>query len=408
MSSQPAVELAVIIPTFEERENVPLVLMRLNKALAGRRYEVIFVDDDSPDGTADVIRAMARGDARVRILQRINRRGLTAACVEGLLSTAAPYLAVMDADLQHDEAILPQMLGLLQTANLDVVVGRRPASHWNVAPSRTLRRFWHASICRCAIEDPLSGYFVMRREFFMETVHRMSGIGSKILVDLLSSSSYTPQLREIPYNPRERAHGENKLSALPALEYVQLLLDKMVGEVIPPSFILFALVGFGGLGIYLGMLSGALFRWRTSFVVAQIVAAAAAMTVNFWLNNIISFRGMRLRGRRLAGGLLGFYAACSIGLWINLKTAHAAGALGAAWYTAGLLGLAAGAIWNYRVTQMFIWREGRKRLRRDTPVANWLEDDSVAASGESLLALAQRVGTAASVQPAGILENTER
>jgi dolichol-phosphate mannosyltransferase len=407
--SQPAVELAIIIPTFEERENIPLILMRLTQALAGLRYEVIFVDDDSPDGTADVVRAIAGIDPKVRVIQRINRRGLTAACLEGLLSTAAPYLAVMDADLQHDEAILPDMLALLQTANLDVVVGQRAYNGSSFAPASALRRCFHRAVCRCRIDDPLSGYFVMRREFFMETVHRMSGIGSKILVDLLASSAYTPMLREISYHLRERAHGEDKLGALAALEYFQLLVDKLVGNAIPPSFILFALVGGGGLGIYFGLLTFALFRLRTSFDVAQIAAAAAAMTFNFFLNNTITFRGARLRGKRLARGLAGFYAACSIGMWINLKMAHAAGALGAAWYTAGVLGLAAGSLWNYGVTQMFVWREGRKRLNREVPPPNWLGTDTVEDSDcRSLLALSQRVGTAARVQPAKALKNTER
>jgi dolichol-phosphate mannosyltransferase len=406
---RPAVELAVIIPTFEERENIPLILMRLTQALAGVRYEVIFVDDDSPDGTADVVRAIAGFDPKVRIIQRINRRGLTAACLEGLLSTAAPYLAMMDADLQHDEAILPDMLALLQTSDLDIVVGQGVCNAANAAPAKALRRLITRAICGCPIEDPLSGYFVMRRDFFMETVHRMSGIGSKILVDLLASCAYPPMLREIPYRLRERAHGKDKLGALAALEYFQLLVDKLVGNIIPPSFVLFALVGVAGLGVYFGLLTFALFRARASFDTGQITAAAAAMTFNFFLNNIITFRGARLRGKRLARGLAGFYAACSIGMWINLKMAHAAGALGAAWYTAGVLGLAAGSIWNYGVTQMFVWREGRKRLNREVPPPNWPGSDAVEDGDcRSLLALSQRVGTTAGVPLARALEKTER
>jgi dolichol-phosphate mannosyltransferase len=366
-----SVELAIVIPTFEECENVAVILQRLAEALPGIQYEVIFVDDNSPDGTSERVRAIAQNDPRVRIIQRLNRRGLASACVEGMLSTAAPYLAVMDADLQHDEQILPQMLHLLKSQNLDVVVGSRNVeggsmgkfAPWRVALSM-LGRSLSFTVCRCPITDPMSGFFVVRRQFFMEVAHRISGIGFKILVDLLASSSRPPKIGEVPYTFRNRMHGESKLDILVGLEYFQLLLDKTIGNIVPPSFILFALVGGAGLTIYFAVFMLALFSIRTSFDVAQMSAAAAAMTVNFFLNNAITFRGARLKGWGILRGLATFYVACSIGLWINLKMAHAAGALGSEWYTAGLLGLGAGSIWNYGVTQMFTWREGRKRVNR--------------------------------------------
>ncbi len=368
------IELAVVIPTFEERDNVAAVLERLSEALQGIQYEVVFVDDDSPDGTAEQVRAIARRDPRVRIIQRLNRRGLASACVEGMLSTSAPFLAVIDADLQHDEQLLPHMLHAIKAQKLDVVVGSRNIAggsmgkfaRWRVALSMLGRRF-SATICRCEITDPMSGFFVIRREFFMEVVHRVSGIGFKILVDLLASSRRPPKIVELPYTFRNRLHGESKLDVLVGLEYFQLLLDKLIGNIIPPSFILFTLVGGAGLAVYFAVFMLALFSVRTSFDVAQMSAAGAAMTANFFLNNAITFRGARLKGWRILRGLASFYVACSIGLWINLKTAHAAGALGYEWYTAGLLGLSVGSIWNYGVTQMFTWREGRKRISRRAP-----------------------------------------
>lgn len=363
-----SVELAVVIPTFEERENVAVVLARLAEALQDVQYEVIFVDDDSPDGTAERVRAIGKNDPRVRVIQRLNRRGLASACVEGMLSTAAPFLAVMDADLQHDEQVLPHMLHALKAQNLDVVVGSRNVeggsmgkfAPWRVALSRLGSRLSSAT-CRCKVADPMSGFFIVRREFFMEVAHRVSGIGFKILVDLLASAGRPPKVGEIPYTFRDRRHGKSKLDILVGLEYVQLLLDKAAGGLIPPSFILFALVGGAGIAIYFTVFMLALFAIRTSFDMAQITAAGAAMTVNFFLNNAITFRGARRKGWRILSGLASFYIACSIGLWINLKVAHIAGTLGAEWYTAGLLGLGAGSIWNYGVAQMFTWRERRKR-----------------------------------------------
>src|SRR5882724_8813398 len=108
-----SIQLSVIVPTFSEHDNVSLLVDRLRDVLSGIAWEVVFVDDDSPDATADRVRAIAQTDARVRCIQRIGRRGLSSACIEGVLSSAAPYVAIMDADLQHDEQILPQMLDLL-------------------------------------------------------------------------------------------------------------------------------------------------------------------------------------------------------------------------------------------------------------------------------------------------------
>lgn len=365
----------MIIPTFEERENVAVVLARLAEALEGIHYEVIFVDDDSPDGTAERVRALAKSDPRVRVIQRLDRRGLASACVEGMLSTAAPFLAVMDADLQHDEQILPHMLYTLKAQNLDVVVGSRNVeggSMGKFAPRRValsnLGSRLSFAICRCKIADPMSGFFIVRREFFMEVAYRISGIGFKILVDLLASSRRPPKVGEIPYTFRDRMHGESKLDVLVGLEYFQLLLDKTIGNVVSPSFILFALVGGTGIAIYLAVLMLALFGIRTTFDLAQLSAAGTAMTVNFFLNNAITFRGARLKGWRMLRGLASFYMACSVGLWINLKIAHAAGTLGYEWYTAGLLGLGAGSVWNYGVTRMFTWRAGRNRIGRQVSV----------------------------------------
>lgn len=357
MSFSRNLELAVVIPTFEERDNVAAVLERLAESLQDIQYEVIFVDDDSPDGTAERVRAIARHDPRVRVVQRLNRRGLASACLEGMLCTAAPFIAVMDADLQHDERMLPHMLDAIKSRSLDAVVGSRSRK------AGRLGRALYSVICRCALSDPLSNFFLVRREFVMQASPRVSGIGSKILIDLLASSRRRPQVCEMPYALRDRLTGENKLNVLAGLECFQLLLDKAIGNVIPPSYVLFALVGSVGLAVYFYIFAVLLFSIRTSFEVAQISAAVVAMTVDFFLNNAITFRGVRLQGRGIVRGLASFYIACSAGIWINLKMAHAAGALGSEWYSATLLGLAVASLWDYTVTRRFTWRRGGKRLR---------------------------------------------
>src|SRR5580700_11203191 len=181
-------ELSVIVPTFNERDNIAELIGRLVLCLGERSWEVVFVDDDSPDGTADVVRAHAASDSRVRCLQRIGRRGLSSACVEGMLATTARYLAVIDADLQHDERLLPQMLDSLKQGDTDIVVGSRYApggdiSDWDARRARMSRLAVRLSrvLVPAELTDPMSGFFMMRRSVLDGSVRKLSAIGFKIL-----------------------------------------------------------------------------------------------------------------------------------------------------------------------------------------------------------------------------------
>jgi dolichol-phosphate mannosyltransferase len=238
-----SLELAIVVPTFKESKNIEELLRRLTAVLEGIAYEVIFVDDDSPDGTADVVRAIGLANPRVRVLQRVGRRGLASACVEGMMATAAPYIAIMDADLQHDETILPAMLEKLKREKLDLVVATRNAeggsmgdfAAWRVRLSQMGRRLSNF-ISRCELSDPMSGYFILDRRFLEEIVRSISAIGFKILLDIVASSPRPVRLGEVPYRFRARLYGESKLDVLVGIEYLQLLVDKTVGELIPPPW----------------------------------------------------------------------------------------------------------------------------------------------------------------------------
>lgn len=363
-----SLELAVVVPTFNERDNVRELLARLERALAGIEYEVIFVDDDSPDGTAEAVREIARTRREVRVLQRIDRRGLSSACIEGMLATAAPYIAVIDADLQHDEKILPTMLQRLRSEQLDLVVGTRHAEGGSVgsfAASRVRLSEAGKGLSRVVtpvqLSDPMSGFFVLDRRFFEEVAHALSGIGFKILLDLVASAKRPIRMAEVPYTFGERLHGESKLDVLVGLEYLQLLLDKRLGGVIPPRFFIFGLVG--GVGVVLHLLIlGALLRFGdVRFVIAQSIATFVVMTTNFFLNNALTWRDHRLKGAAAFGGLLKFYVACAIGAFLNIRVATFAQEHGAVWWIAGFAGLFVGSIWNFAVTSATTWRRRRRR-----------------------------------------------
>jgi dolichol-phosphate mannosyltransferase len=360
------IELAVVLPTYNERENVPIVLAALDRALAGYAWEAIIVDDDSPDGTAEYVRGLASTNRRIRLLERIGRRGLSSACIEGMLTTSAPYIAVMDADLQHDEAILPKMLERIRNERLDLVVASRNLGGGSMGESSP-GRVWLSKmgnrvsrlVCHCDISDAMSGFFVVDRAYFQEIVHRLTGTGFKILVDLLASSQRPVRVAEVPYRFRNRERGESKLDVNVELEYLFLLIDKMIGNYVPTRFVMFVLVGSLGMVVHLTCL-GLLYEVaKASFVVSQTAATVAAMTFNFLLNNIVTFRDRRLRGWRLLTGLLTFYLACSVGALMNVSFAEFLHQQAIPWYVAGISGTAISSVWNYGVNTILTWRRSR-------------------------------------------------
>ena len=217
-------QLSVVVPTFNERDNVTTLFRQLETALAGVAWEVIFVDDNSPDGTWDVVRGLAREDSRVRCIRRIGRRGLSGACIEGILASSAPCAAVIDADLQHDETQLPVMLALLQDGEADLVVGSRyvaggSADSFNRqrAGASQLATEVAKRVLRVKIADPMSGFFMIRRDRFEQLAPQLSTQGFKILLDIVATARGDLRVKEIPYAFGSRLHGESKLDSMVAL-----------------------------------------------------------------------------------------------------------------------------------------------------------------------------------------------
>jgi len=357
-------ELTVVIPTLNERGNIGPLIELLDTVLDTVSWEVIFVDDDSPDGTADWIREISRRDRRVRCLQRIGRRGLTTACIEGALATSAPYIAIMDADMQHDEKLLPQMLAILKSEPVDLVVGSRHVAgggigEWDAGRAKISAVAARLSriICKAEIADPMSGFFMLRREVLEAALRRLSGQGFKILLDILASSPRPLRFRELPYEFRERQHGESKLDTRVAWEYMMLIADKLFGHIVPVRFALFAFVGGIGLFIHMAVLWFALTVLGAAFDPAQASAAVVAMTSNFFINNFFTYRDRRLRGLGLLRGLVTFYAICALGTVANVGIAGYVFTRNEVWWLAGLAGVAVGSVWNYAVSSVFTWKQ---------------------------------------------------
>ena len=359
----PAAELTVVVPCYNERGNVAPLVARLHAALAGIAWEAIFVDDDSPDGTAEAVRAIGARDARVRCIRRVGRRGLSSAVIEGALASSAAFVAVIDGDLQHDETRLPEMLRILRDGEADLVVASRHlaggdakglANAWRHRISDLGTRVAHA-VLPVRLTDPMSGFFALPRPLFERLAPGLTAQGFKILLDLVLSAPPGLRVREVPVRFQPRVSGESKLDVLVLLQFGGLLLDKLTGTVLPLRFISFAIVGAIGVLVDLAVLyagRGA----GLDFATAQTVATIIAMVGNFQLNNAVTYRDQRLRGIAMLRGLLLFMLVCGFGAVANIGIARALYLQHSGWTVASALGAAVGVVWNYAVSATLVWR----------------------------------------------------
>lgn len=357
------VELSVVVPTLNEQANIELLYMRVADSLDDICWEIIFVDDDSTDATRDIIRRLSQEYQNIRIIHRINRRGLSTAVIEGVLSSTAPYFAVIDADLQHDESVLPHMLTHLRAGNYDLVVGSRyitGGGFENWSKNRQKISLFATKLTKLVIKtqlsDPMSGYFMMRRTEFDKTVRSLSAQGYKILLDI--AASYPGKLKhlDIPYVFDSRNKGESKFDMLVMLEFAQLLLDKTLGKWIPAKFLMFATVGGIGVVVHFTVLA-VLLKSQYGFMVSQASATAVAMTSNFFLNNLFTYSDKRIRGLLpIAKGLLSFYVVCSLGAIANVGVANIIFNNDISWWLSGIAGILVGVVWNFAVSSVYTWK----------------------------------------------------
>ena len=359
-----APELSIVVPTFKESANVPTLVRLLDATLAGIAWEVIFVDDDSPDGTARVAKDLSRRDPRVRCIRRVGRRGLAGACIEGMLSSSAPVVAVMDADLQHDETILPKMYAAIREG-ADLAVGSRYVEGGSSSEGLSSIRQWGSETAtslarrflKIDLSDPMSGFFMIRRDRVEEIAPHLSREGFKILLDIVASSPHPLKTAEVPFTFRERQAGESKLDTLVTAEYLGLLFSKISGGILPVRFLMFLAVGASGVVIHLAALKTAFHALAMSFAWAEFLATMVAMTWNFVLNNQLTYRDRRLSGFGFLYGLFTFYVVCSLGTVANLGVANWLFEMESGLWVAGFAGALMSAVFNYSASSVLTWRK---------------------------------------------------
>ncbi|NIJ15294.1 glycosyltransferase [Sphingobium vermicomposti] len=357
-------ELCVVVPVLNERPNITELIDRVANALGTIEWEIMFVDDGSSDGTPELVSQLAAIDRRVRLIRRFNRRGLSSAVIEGMMASTAPVVAVIDGDLQHDETLLPKLYRAIAEDRKDVAVGTRYSGEGSIGKwdQRRARISAFATklaemIARTPLSDPMSGFFAVKRDTLAELAPRLSGIGYKILLDIMASASRPLKVAEFPYTFRVRQNGESKLDSIVVVQYLEMLIEKKIGHLVPIKFIKFSCVGALGLGVHMMVLFTLISRF--AFGTAQTIAVLSAMTFNFLLNNSFTYRDQRLTGWRMLTGLLSFYAICGLGAIANVGVGKMLFGSNYGWWFAGLAGAAVGSIWNYVMGSLFTWRKSR-------------------------------------------------
>jgi dolichol-phosphate mannosyltransferase len=359
-----APEITIVVPTLNERANILILVARLQRLLAGIHWEIVFVDDNSTDGTAAVARTIGEADSRVRCIRRIGRRGLAGALLEGMLASQARYVAALDADLQHDESLLVTMVERLRQGDVDLVVASR-YMEGNATVGFDLHRArasrWSSAIARrflgVELTDPMSGFFMIRRDVVEELAPSLSSQGFKLLLDIVATARGKIRVVELPYVFRARQHGLSKLDTRVILDFAALVIGKLTGDAVSLRFLLFCAVGLTGVVVHMSALALALDAADLRFSVAQAVATVVAITWNFVLNNRLTYSDQRLTGWGFVKGLLWFQVICSVGAVSNVGAASWIYDNGPEWWVAGLGGALMGAVWNYVVSAAFVWRQ---------------------------------------------------
>ena len=407
-------ELSVISPTYNEAENVGRFVEAVCAALEGSNYEILIVDDDSPDLTWRLAEEIGKENPRLRVVRRTSQRGLGHAVLQGFSQARGKLVACIDADLQHDPSILSQMVLELRKG-CDVAVGSRYVLGGGVHKWSWVRRLmsWIATkaaqVCiRVKLSDPMSGYFMLRREDFLAIREQLNPGGFKILLEILAKLK--PQgIVEIPYTFRPRSAGRSKLSTKVAFEYArQLARLSRLNSALSVRFLKFGLVGV--LGIAVNLISMALvisflrYRdWR-----ASALATFLAMLHNYVLNNVWTFRDRKHTGIGFLRGCLLYVATCSIGLLLMTGvysglTATLAKLVHQGEKTAGLpasallfsqfVGVLFGAVSNFLLNETITWRSSGKRVERPgahslpgtrepaAPATSWAKTEEILGAG---------------------------
>ncbi len=362
-SSQTDLDVSIIIPTRNERENLPVLIGKLQQVMEGRHYEIVIVDDDSEDATWQVAEEFVQRYRNITVIRRINRKGLSSAITEGFLLGKGKYVAVLDADLQHDHRLIGAMLD--EIGDCDLVIGSRYMNQksvpgWDSWRSRLSRAgtIMAQKLLKQEISDPMSGFFMIRRKIMQEIAPQLFEHGYKILFDILIRRPDL-KVKELPYDFKARLYGTSKLTAAVIFDFADLLISRAIPSRFNFQFIRYGAVGASGVVIHLFTLYVLYVVMGLLYPVSLVFAIETAMVSNYALNNQWTFKEHRFLGLQWWKGLVKFNLACMLGSALNLAIGWYLVEKTVPWFYASVLGIWVGTSWNYLSNRFFTWGVNR-------------------------------------------------
>ena len=356
-------KISVIIPSYNERNNVSPLVKRIDRALSNYDYSILFVDDDSSDGTAHLAQALS-SKFPIQVLVRRDKRGLASAVTDGLENTAGQIIVVMDADLQHPPELIPELL-MKMDDGADLAIASRYVEEGNCEGWGIIRRIISKGAILIAhlllpptskIQDPMSGFFTFRRRALADV--KLQPIGYKILLEMLVLGSFH-KVVEVPYTFRNRSSGESKLGTKIQINYLQHIFSLMKRTSELQRVFKFILVGLSGVFVNMGLLWALTQSAGLQLQAASAIAIESSIISNFFFNNYFTFRDRRSPAWKITlRRLLKFNMVSLVGLAINLGILTLLTTVFGIYYLlANLIGIVVAALWNYLLSTSWTWRQ---------------------------------------------------
>jgi len=358
--------ISIVIPTFNEQSNISKIINQLLNLDVIYEKEIIVVDDNSGDGTANLVREYCRDDRRVRLISRYGRFGLSSAIKEGCLCATGDIIAVMDADGQHDPSYIALALEKIELKKVDIVLGSRfveGAIIKGLSQGRKSSSSIANSLARLSLygsynylTDYMSGFFVFKRNVCIELVEKIDVQGFKFFYELLAISGGKLKIFEIPFIFNEREHGNSKLDLPVVWDFLISLLHTFIGRLVPRRAVSFALVGSTGVFIQLLTIYFLLAITNLDFEKVLPLGVIIAASSNFIINNILTFRSNKLSGKRFYTGLLKFLLVSSLPIIANVGVTNLFySQFLTNTFISQLAGIFVVFIWNYAASSKVVW-----------------------------------------------------
>ncbi len=355
-------QLSIIVPTKNEEHNIELLINKLFNVCSNIHFEIIFVDDSS-DNTCKVIQKFQNQYDNIQLIHRDNATGLSSAVIVGMGNVNSDYICVMDADLQHDEAIIPTMLNIAEIDKKNIVIATRYNQAGNLSAFSPIRKCISYIATQLAefllpikVSDPMSGFFLIHREVYLSARDKLSGIGFKILLDLIFSSDIKLHYSEVSYKFGKREFGKSKLNFEVILDYLLLLIYHKLHIHIPKTYIYFAICGAIGAIIHYITFMIQFLYFDLPIFNAHVVSAFMAILVNYNLNNFITFK--KKRGvKSPAKSFIAFLIISLFGILISGSITEKLYNLSGLWLLASVFGVIMASVWNYVLSKIIIWNK---------------------------------------------------